>query len=245
MDNVETRKGSASIRARPRHLRSIDAFFAAFELVSGQLTLGREAWSQQSAEGDLAYLLNYLFRRQTAVGVVPAREPQDRAEQAECRHRHVHLSQLPFLLELIERVADQIDVGAFPLADLATMLGNQPGDLLHYDRDRVVALRRDMAGDQPHMVGDDRAQPGFGVGYGARRNDHVFIQFVHAEVHDAEEQVSLPLDVMIDARLSKPDGFGDVVHGRGVVALFANEQGRRAVNLPQTIRFVQGGQLEW
>jgi hypothetical protein len=95
------------------------------------------------------------------------------------------------------------------------------------------------------VVGDDRAQPRFGVCYGARRNDHVFIQFVHAEIHDAEEQVFFPLDVMIDARLGKPDGFGDVVHGRRVVALFANERGRRAVNLLQTIRFVRGGQLEW
>ncbi len=60
---------------RPRHPRSIDAFFAAVELVSGQLTLGREARAQQSAEGDLAYLFDYLFRGQTSVWMVPAREP--------------------------------------------------------------------------------------------------------------------------------------------------------------------------
>src|SRR5262249_10652912 len=47
-----------------------------------------------------------------------------------------------------------------------------------------------------------------------------------------------------DACFGNPDGFGDVVHGSRVIALFADEQGRGAVNLSQTLRFVQCGQLK-
>src|SRR5262245_34771910 len=39
--------------------------------------------------------------------------------------------------------------------------------------------------------------------------------------------------VSADASLCKPDGFGNVVHGRGVIALFANEQGRARENSPR------------
>src|SRR5215468_8603750 len=95
--------------------------------------LTREARAQQSAERDLAYLFDYLFRRQTSVGVIPARKPQDGAEQTERRHRHVHLSQPSFLLELLERIADQIDVGALPLVDLAAMFRRQPRGLFDHD----------------------------------------------------------------------------------------------------------------
>ena len=48
-------------------------------------------------------------------------------------------------------------IGLWPLIYLAAMFGSQPGDLFHHDRDRVVALRRDVAGDQPRVIGDDRA----------------------------------------------------------------------------------------
>jgi hypothetical protein len=44
-----------------------------------RLMLRSKAGSQKSAERDLAYFLDYLFRLQAAVRMVPAREPEDRA----------------------------------------------------------------------------------------------------------------------------------------------------------------------
>src|SRR6266446_307131 len=102
--------------------------------------------SQQTGQRDLGNLFGYLVGCQPALRAVPAREPEDHAEQAERRGDHVQIPQFPALLELAERFPDQINICALPLINLTTLSDSQPGDLVHYDRNRIVPLRGAAAG---------------------------------------------------------------------------------------------------
>src|SRR5215510_4558750 len=156
----------------------------------------------------------------------------------------VHISQLAFFVELLESFANQVDVGPFPLIDLAPLSRCQASDLINDYGHRIVAIRRASAGDQLHMVGDNRSQPPLGIIDGASRYYYLLVELVHSVVHNAKQQVSLSRDVMVYSGLGNSDSFCDIVHRGRIIPFLADDLSSRAIDIRQTIRLCRGGHAE-
>src|SRR5215207_2596971 len=79
--------------------------------------------AEQAVEGDSDDLFRRLLFGERAAVAIPAREPVDHAEEAEGRGGRVHVLQPARRLQLFERVAQVVEVGALAVRDLSVLRG--------------------------------------------------------------------------------------------------------------------------
>jgi hypothetical protein len=93
-----------------------------FSIAPAQAGLG----AKEPSERDLTDLFRHLLARQPAIGLEPAREPEQHPEETECGNRHIDILQLPFIFELLQGAPHEIEIGSLPLIDLPKLSGRQP-----------------------------------------------------------------------------------------------------------------------
>src|SRR5262249_16367220 len=195
--------------------------------------------AQQPAQRDSGDVLGHLVWSQPSPRIVPAREPDNHSKKAECRGSNIDVSKLALVLELGQRVANKVEIRPLALVYLAPMRSNQASGFGNQNRHWIVALGPTVAGNQAGVIGNNRSKAQFRVLNGAGRNDDLSVQRVHAVAHDGEQELSFPLDMVVDAGLGDADSARDLAHRSGIIALLADHAGRNSTDFVQPVRAVQ------
>ena len=133
-------------------------------------------------------------------------------DDAEGGDGQVDVAQAAGRLELAERVADELEVGAHALVDLPAHRRGQRPDFVGQVRDRAVGARDDQG-----VTGDELAEALLRVPQGLGRPHDLVADLVETEADDLEEQRFLAADVVIQAGLRHPERARNVVDRSGVV----------------------------
>ena len=105
----------------------------------------------------------------------------------------------------------------------------------HY-RDLAIAFTE----HDRNMQTNQSAQALLGVRDGLGRIEHARLSDVHGVVHQAEKDLVLALEMVVEPALAEFEGGCNVVHGRGVVPLQLEQASRRPQNFLARIRVFAG-----
>ena len=195
--------------------------------------------SKQPPESDPRHFLGHLLLGEAAIRTIPAREPEHSAKEAECRDGDIYISKLSDFPQLLESFADEVEVGALPFLDRASVSRRKTRHLVGDDGDWVISLTVAAFGDEICMTADDRTQALFWFLDLSCWLNNALLESLHAIGHELVEHLALTVDVVIDARLCHPDGIGDVIHRSGVKAFFADDLSGNRVYLTEPLGLIE------
>src|SRR5215813_4924053 len=173
----------------------------------------------QPAEENLVHFLHQLRFRHLPIWAKPLVDPQHHTEKGKCRDFRVDLPNTLRADRLGERGFQESHVALLARVDLCPRLPVQRGVLVQ-DDDHFLgpAVRH-----QQDVLFHAALQPLQRIGDRHHLIEHLFLEDVHAVVHDLHQKVLLAANVMIEPRLGQTGGLRDVVDRGPFVAFFADD----------------------